>query len=276
MLFPIAALAFSLASTPAQATSYATVLGMQDLLDRSDNVVRGTVKSTTGRWTDGGYIETEVEIEVLETYLGRPGHTLTIIAPGGAAVSEKGGKPVELHIEGAARFEVGQEVVVFARGRTLVGFGQGAFLVKEGRAVRALGNAAAGRELDIDLNRAFGVSDDADTCMQNHLRSAYSEGWSLRTAVGSRLSDDEVGIFEVTLLADTEYRLHACTDALVDGATILLSDTAGEVLVKSSGGQDPELIYIPERTGTFYIGVSTDGMAPEVWRSALSVGVSYR
>jgi hypothetical protein len=268
-------LALALASAPAEATQYAHVLDMDGLMESADRVVRGRVVRTHGDWTDGGYIETEVVIDVSETYLGARSPTLTVIAPGGAATSAEG-ESVELHIEGAARFEVGQEVVVFARGRTLVGFGQGAFRVEDGLAVRDLGNALPGASLKLDLDRSFGVKDEADTCLRNALRSGYGDGWSLRTAANTRLSPDEVGIFELTLIADTEYRLQACGDGLVEGADLMLMDAQGRQLVRSSGSRDPVLMYVPEETATYYIGMSVDGMPADVLRSALSVGISYR
>lgn len=275
MSAPLLALALALGTAPAEATQYAHVLDMQGLMDSADRVVRGRVIKTHGHWTDGGYIETEVVIDVSETFLGERSPTMTVIAPGGRAANVEG-QEVELHIEGAATFEVGQEVVVFARGRTIVGFGQGAFLVEQDRAVRGLGNPMPGHELAIDLNRTFGLRDEADTCLRNHLRSSYGEGWALRTAATTRLGPDEVAVFEVTLLADTEYKLQGCADQLAEGTSIMLTDASGKQLVRSSGDRDPSLVYVPETTGTYYIGLSAEGMAADVWRTALSVGVSYR
>jgi hypothetical protein len=99
-------------------------------LTKSSTVVaRAKVISSQPRWTsDGARIVTDTTLELLEPWKGAPGKRLTVMQPGGV-VGEVGQK-----VAGAARFQVGEEVVVFLEPRgerfSVAGMTQGVFHVQ--------------------------------------------------------------------------------------------------------------------------------------------------
>lgn len=120
----------------------ATTLVAQDvaaLTKASTVVVRAKVLASQARWTsDRARIITDTELEVLSTWKGAASQRLVVMQPGGI-VGEVGQK-----VEGAARFEPGEEVVVFLEPRgqrfTVAGMAQGLFHLErssDGKAVFA-------------------------------------------------------------------------------------------------------------------------------------------
>lgn len=104
-------------------------------------VVRGTVQSSTARWTqDKARIITDTVIAVNDTWKGTAKSSVTVMQPGG----EIGDFGQVVH--GTVKFTAGEEVVLFleARGdRYLVtGMVQGRFKVENGGARQELENEA--------------------------------------------------------------------------------------------------------------------------------------
>lgn len=110
----------------------ATTMLEQDvaaLTKSSAVVVRAKVLASQARWTsDRARIVTDTELEVLEAWKGAPAARVVVMQPGGI-VGELGQK-----VAGAARFTVGEEVVLFLEPRgdrfTVAGMSQGAFHVE--------------------------------------------------------------------------------------------------------------------------------------------------
>lgn len=110
----------------------ATTMLEQDvaaLTKSSAVVVRAKVLASQARWTsDHARIVTDTELEVLEAWKGAPAARVVVMQPGGI-VGELGQK-----VAGAARFTVGEEVVLFLEPRgdrfTVAGMSQGAFHVE--------------------------------------------------------------------------------------------------------------------------------------------------
>jgi hypothetical protein len=86
------------------------------LVNSADYVVRATVKSVTSDWRQNPdnpqrpYIGTLVELEVLEVISGTPPSPLVLDLVGGR-IGDK-----ELTIDGAPKFAVGEESILFIRG----------------------------------------------------------------------------------------------------------------------------------------------------------------
>ncbi len=262
----------ALFASSALATTYAEHLDLPTLDARAETIVRGKViglrAETAGK---RGLIQTIVTLEVAETYRGRAGSTLEVVAPGGTL------EGVHLDVAGAPRFEKGQEVVVFLKGRTIVGFGQGAFLVEGGIARRALGNAVEHAELNINLERAWGRPAEAQVCQQNRLEGAYAEGWNLRAADTVRLGREEEAAYELTLVKGNHYRLRACGDGEAAGLDLALVDEEGMILASSrAAGAQLDLEFSPETTGSYFLVASAQGFDPQVLRSAINLSVEFR
>lgn len=109
----------------------ATTMLEQDvaaLTKSSAVVVHAKVLASQARWTsDRARIVTDTEVEVLEAWKGAPAARFVVMQPGGI-VGELGQK-----VAGAARFTIGEEVVLFLEARgdrfTVAGMSQGAFHV---------------------------------------------------------------------------------------------------------------------------------------------------
>ncbi len=89
--------------------SVAVGQSLQDLLRASETVVHGRVIWQETSEGAKGSIITITQIEVDEVLAGAERQMITIVEPGGVAPSGIG-----LHVSGAPRYEVGEEVVVFA------------------------------------------------------------------------------------------------------------------------------------------------------------------
>ena len=83
------------------------------LVQQADYIVRGTAKTITSEWRDqNGHrnIVTFVEIDVAETIAGNPPSPLVLEMLGGRIGAR------ELIVQGAPRFSVGAEYILFIRG----------------------------------------------------------------------------------------------------------------------------------------------------------------
>ncbi len=128
---------------PAFATTL-VALDVEGLTRLSDVVVRAQVLESQARVTkDGARIVTDTELEVLEALKGAPARRLVAMQPGGV-VGEIGQK-----VDATARFEPGEEVVVFLERRgdryTVAGMLQGKWRVE-----RSSGRAVARPQTDGD------------------------------------------------------------------------------------------------------------------------------
>jgi hypothetical protein len=110
-------IALVLAITCLGVNAFATSFVMpsdRELIAKADAIVTGTVVSSRVARSEAGLIETVVEVEVSRQLKGRvAGHVVTVFSPGG----ELDGR--FLLVESAARFAVGEEVLLFltAEGR---------------------------------------------------------------------------------------------------------------------------------------------------------------
>jgi hypothetical protein len=128
-----------LALAPGAWATTLVALDVAALTKASAVVVRAKVLASQARWTsDRARIVTDTELEVLSAWKGVPAPRIVVMQPGGI-VGEVGQK-----VSGAARFEVGEEVVLFLEPRgewfTVVGMAQGAFHLtrsSDGKAVFA-------------------------------------------------------------------------------------------------------------------------------------------
>lgn len=120
---------------PVGAATTLQPLDLAELGEGAQLVVHGQVVEQGCQWSrDGQRIETVVTVEVVTRLKGEAGRETSFVVPGGRIGEELG------LVDGAPRFAVGEEVVVFLDGRRadppeLVGLGQGALrvFVAEGR-----------------------------------------------------------------------------------------------------------------------------------------------
>lgn len=102
---------------------------LEEMVDESQFVIQGSVLRSWAGWDDSRqFIWTHYEIRIADTWKGNRLAKIVVSEPGGT-VGE-----TEMHIAGAPRFSVGEEVVLFLS-RTPIGYlrtcgwGQGRFTV---------------------------------------------------------------------------------------------------------------------------------------------------
>lgn len=109
-----AAIAVALFTLPLSAgvadATVARALSLEELARGAESVVRGRVIWTQPMTLPGGSIVTVTEVEVEDVLAGDAPATVTFVEPGG----EPGDTGVGMLVSGTARFELGEEVVVFA------------------------------------------------------------------------------------------------------------------------------------------------------------------
>ena len=99
-------------AAPAPATTVVPPT-FSELVNESDYIVRAVVKSVTSEWRGApgqGSIFTRVELEVREVIAGAPPQPLVLEMLGGKVGDQ------EMAIQGAPRFSVGQEDILFVQG----------------------------------------------------------------------------------------------------------------------------------------------------------------
>jgi len=114
--WPAAVLLGLLALVPCAFATSVIAPAFDDLVGQSDYIVRAVVKSVTPEWRDNPdqpghkFIATLVELDVKEVIMGTPPSPLVLDLVGGR-IGDK-----NLIIEGAPKFVVGQESVLFVKG----------------------------------------------------------------------------------------------------------------------------------------------------------------
>lgn len=121
-------------------------LSFEELVGQSQVVAHGHVASIRVAWdAERENIWTHYELVLDETLKGYPGRTVEIQEPGG----ELDG--VRMEIVGAPRYQIGEEVVVFASptpaGLRTCGWGQGRFVVEGEPGQRRVRNDLGGVQL---------------------------------------------------------------------------------------------------------------------------------
>lgn len=127
------------AAAPASAATFVTT-SVEEAARSSEAVVRGHVRSATGRVTAGGRrVVTDVEIVVDSAWKGEPGATVHVVVPGGSTPT------LGMWVDAAPTFTPGEEVVVFlgrrGPGWTVMGLALGKYHVEGGDASPAVAGA---------------------------------------------------------------------------------------------------------------------------------------
>jgi hypothetical protein len=108
-------------------------MSLEEVVDASTAIVHGTVVRTWSAWDEEHrYIWTHYEIQVADKLKGTANGAIVLSEPGGT-VDE-----TELQVVGTPKYEVGEEVVLFAEETPLgllrtCGWGQGKFRVSRAR-----------------------------------------------------------------------------------------------------------------------------------------------
>ena len=255
----------------AEATTYGRVLEMGDMLEKSEQVVQGTVADLSADFGDDGLIWTVVTLDVDDTLGRSTAAQVSFRLPGGTVGD------LSLTVPGAPIFEPGQEVMVFLDGDKLRGFGQGAFLVEEGHAFRGLGNALEAEPVRKPVRKLIGDIAAAEDCIRTRTRSLYGDGWALRGTHSVRLGSADEHALSMTLMAGLEYRLEACGDSQAGPLDLVIYDQDGRELAWDAGSKgEAGLVFRPEHTGEYFLAVANQSLPVDAYRAAVALSLSYR
>ncbi len=124
-------LLLALLTGPVHAEPVHNSIPIDDLTNQSDMVIVGAVLTTRDN-LDADGLWTVATVRVAETLRGSPEMVVDVRVPGGRI------DDFEMQVMGAPTLIPGDEVLLFLNGDRVVGFGQGAFVVSEERAWRAI------------------------------------------------------------------------------------------------------------------------------------------
>jgi hypothetical protein len=252
------------------AASYDEILDVGGLTDSAAKVVTAKVKSQTAFEKDG-LIYTKVSLDVKKTWMG-PRNRITHINVVGGTYGD-----LTLTVSGAPKFETGEDTLLFLDDNQIIGFGQGAFAIKDGRATRDLDNPMDEGPQDFDLKDTLPDEEVARDCLETKVWEDYDDGWSLRTLDASSAGEGEMQAYPITLMASNQYEFIACSDDKVHAIDLSLADNDGDVIAyEEVDGREALLPFEPEVTDTYYLTVAAIEIAENASRVGLSVGILYK
>ena len=252
------------------AVSYDDIMDVGGLTDIAAKVVTAKVKSQESYEKDG-LIYTKVSLDVKKTWMG-PRNRVTHIEVVGGTVGD-----MTLTVSGAPKFETGQDTLLFLDDNQIIGFGQGAFSIEDGRATRGLENPISEGPADFNLKQTLPDEEVARDCLETKVWEDYDEGWSLRTLDASSAGEGEMQAYPLTLMASNQYEFIACSDEKVHAIDLSLADNDGDVIAyEEVDGREALLPFEPEETDTYYLTVSAIEVAETASRVGLSVGILYK
>lgn len=173
------ALAILLAPAAASATTVKKQLNIVDLLQESEVIVRGRVRSVQDGIDSRGIPYTEVTLQVSEALKGQPGQEFTFRQFGLLAPKRMGDGRVNLMVTPASwsTYAKGEESVFFLRRaaswtglRTTVGLSQGQFRVSAAGAANSINNAGLFERVAVEP----GLLGDAEQRVMGTTRGAVN------------------------------------------------------------------------------------------------------
>lgn len=125
--------------------------------------------------------------------------------------------------------------------------------------------------------RAVADEKDAETCVRTKIWDGYADRWAVRSATKALLRSGEYRVYMLTLYAGTEYRFQACGDKSARDVDLVLYDASGKELGRdTSDNREPELVWKPKTTNTFYVAVFLSAQADASKRSGVALATTYR
>ena len=253
----------------AQAAEYTSLMSVEDLILRADNVVQGTVINRKYGLNDAGLITTVVGLKVDDAFGPNTAATEWFELPGGTWDG------VVLTVPGTPTVRVGEQVVVFVKDRKIVGHGQGLLRLDGPSAVQAA--LPSDVRIDVSLTAVMGGRDDIADCLVGQRQVSVDEGWSHRASINSGVLSETTRGVALSLLAGVEYRFSMCGDGQAETIDYLLVDPQGDLVAAETSilGSDSVIRFTAEQTGRYVMAVQ-GGAIEEAWRSRFGLNVAYR
>ena len=254
-----------------QAAYYDHIYSLGDLTDQSSQVFTAQVNSIESFERDG-LIYSTISLNVNKTYVGmkKDAHSIEVI---GGTVGD-----LQLSVSGAPLFAENEEKLIFLEEGHLVGFGQGSFEVREGRAIRDATHMNSNAP-SVDFNIEDTLPDEhlAQDCLETIVHDDYDEGWHLRTLDASNAAESAYKAYPLSLIKGMQYEIVACADDKVQSIEIAVADDAGNFLTDhSEEGREVSLEFFPEESNVYYMTVTPTSVEEGAVRAGVSIGLLYK
>jgi hypothetical protein len=257
-------------SPSADAVTYGYVYDITEMTDIAHNVISGKVISVVPRM-ENGKIVSAITLQINHNYVGNKRNNITIDILGGTY------NGIEMQVPGAPKFSVGDETLAFIEDGKIVGFGQGAYSIKDNdHAIRNI-NADIKGEVSL-INPQIDLPDETEarSCLEVKVWNDYGDDWSMRSVEVDHMSEGEFKAYPITLMQGLEYKFLSCTDEKATSVSISIYDEEGNIVeTVTEEGREVLLEIHAEETEQVYLTVeaTTDG---EVKQVGTSVGILYR
>lgn len=131
--------------------------------------------------------------------------------------------------------------------------------------------------LSLAAPTALADEKDAETCIRTKIWDGYADRWAVRSATKALLKWKEYRVYMLTLYAGTEYRFQACGDKTANNVDLVLYDAAGKEIGRDkTTNREPELLFSPDATNTYYVAVFMSSQTDLTKRSGVAVATTYR
>lgn len=131
--------------------------------------------------------------------------------------------------------------------------------------------------LTLAAPRALADEKDAETCIRTKIWDGYADRWAVRSATKALLKWKEYRVYMLTLYSGTEYRFQACGDKTANNVDLVLYDAAGKEIARDkTTNREPELVFEPTGTNTYYIAVFMSSQTDLTKRSGVALATTYR
>ena len=124
---------------------------------------------------------------------------------------------------------------------------------------------------------ALADEEGAETCLRAKIWDGYTSGFQVRSQTNTTLGSGEHRVYLITLYAGNEYKFLACGDENAANIDLVLYDAQGNVLLTdTSNDREPQLIYTPTLTDTFYLAVHGSRVNDAGKKAGVSTAVTYK
>ena len=118
---------------------------------------------------------------------------------------------------------------------------------------------------------------EAETCIEQKVWDEYKDGWQVRTAITSELSEGGYQVYLMTLYYGAEYRFQVCGDHGTTDVDIVLQKADGaELLRDSTDDQETVIGFKPMKTDSYYVTVYAAKLKKAAEKGAVSMAVAFR
>lgn len=124
---------------------------------------------------------------------------------------------------------------------------------------------------------AYAGEAEAETCVRTKIWEGYKDGWAVRSATKTTLSEGEHRVYLVTLYAGNTYRMLACGDTDVSNIDLVLYDAKGAMVVSDpSADREPILEFTPNTTDTYYVAVHATKLNVAGVKAGVATALTYK